>query len=189
MKKNTFSVLVENEPGILTRITSLFTRRGFVYNSITFGPCERKNKSRITIVTPGDERKAHQIRQQLLKLVNVVQIDDLTLAPSVQRELLLIKVKYRKSDFSIDRNILDLTNLFRAKIVDVGSQQIIIEFCGDPGKVAAFLKLISNYQITQINRTGRIGIFRDSNIDTPFINNAKGYYGSENRYMFGSGGT
>lgn len=166
MMKHTLSVLVEDESGVLTRISGLFARRGFNIDSLAVGPAERVGVSRITMVITGDNRIIEQITKHLYKLVNVLKVQDITNIPCVERELMLIKVR------TIEKNrseILEIANIFRARIVDLSESFVILEITGDPGKIAAIENLLQKYGICEIARTGKISLIRESKINTEIL--------------------
>jgi acetolactate synthase-1/3 small subunit len=165
--KHTLSVLVEDESGVLTRIASLFARRGFNIDSLAVGPSEQPSISRITMVVPSNKKTIEQIKKQLYKLVNILRIQDITDIPCVERELMLIKVNTNDSKRT---EILDIVKIFRSKVVDVSLESIIIEVSGDPGKISAIEQVLSKFGIIEIVRTGKISLLRDSQVDTKFIN-------------------
>ena len=165
--KHTLSVLVEDESGVLTRIAGLFARRGFNIESLAVGPAEEVGVSRITMVVPSDERTIEQLTKQLYKLVNILKVEDITNLPCIERELMLIKVKTELDERS---RILEIATVFRAHIVDLSENSIIIEATGDPGKIAALEQLLSRFAIQEIARTGKISLVRGSQISTSYIN-------------------
>ena len=166
--KHTLSVLVEDESGVLSRISSLFARRGFNIESLAVGPTEEIGVSRIVMVVPGDNRTIDQLIKQLYKLVNVLKVQDVTNIPSVERELLLIKVQTNSKNRT---EILEIVNIFRALIVDMANNHIIIEITGNPGKIVAFEQLMQQFQIQEIARTGKISLTRESKINTLSLRN------------------
>jgi acetolactate synthase-1/3 small subunit len=157
--KHTLSVLVEDESGVLTRIAGLFARRGFNIDSLAVGPAEQKGISRITMGVPGDERTIEQLTKQLYKLVNILKVEDITNIPCVERELMLLKVH---ADDTNKSKILEIVKIFRARIVDFAEESLIIEITGNPGKVAAIQKIVSKFGISEIARTGKIALVRES---------------------------
>ena len=165
--KHTLSVLVEDESGVLTRIAGLFARRGFNIESLAVGPAEEVGISRITMVVPSDERTIEQLTKQLYKLVNILKVEDITNLPCIERELMLIKIKTELDERS---KILEIATVFRAHIVDLSENSIIIEATGDPGKIAALEQLLSKFAIQEIARTGKISLVRGSQISTNYIN-------------------
>nr|YP_010986020.1 acetolactate synthase small subunit [Polyopes affinis]WOL36938.1 acetolactate synthase small subunit [Polyopes affinis] len=164
--KHTLSVLVEDESGVLSRIAGLFARRGFNIESLAVGPAEKIGVSRITMIVPGDNRTIEQLTKQLYKLVNILKVQDITNIPCVERELVLIKVQALPQHRS---SILDIANVFRAKIVDIAQEYLIIEVTGDPGKMVAIEQLLNRYGIIEIARTGKISLIRSSNINTELL--------------------
>jgi acetolactate synthase-1/3 small subunit len=164
--KHTLSVLVEDEAGALTRITGLFARRGFNIESLAVGPAEQVGISRLTMVVVGDDRVIEQLSKQLYKLVNVLKVQDLTEAPSVERELMLLKVNATSATRS---EVLELTHIFRAKVVDVAEEALILEVVGDPGKMVAIVQVLQKFGIREIVRTGKISLVRESRVNTEFL--------------------
>jgi acetolactate synthase-1/3 small subunit len=162
--KHTLSVLVEDESGVLTRIAGLFARRGFNIDSLAVGPAEQKGISRITMGVPGDERTIEQLTKQLYKLVNILKVEDITNIPCVERELMLLKVNTTKNTRS---EILEIVKIFRAQVVDLAENSLIIEITGNYGKMGAIEKILAKFGIIEIARTGKISLVRDSiNITT-----------------------
>ena len=157
MSKVTLAVLVNNEPGVLSRVAGLFTRRGYNIHSLAVGPTEDNSISRITIVVEEDEQRLEQVTKQLHKLVDVLKITDLTYEERVERELALIKVKGDKRS-----EILQIVDIFRAKIVDVSPKEVMVEVTGDMEKVDAFIQMLDSYGITEIVRTGKIALARSA---------------------------
>ena len=164
--KHTLSVLVEDESGVLTRIAGLFARRGYNIESLAVGPAEQFGISRITMVLPGDYRTIEQLTKQLYKLINVLKVQDITSLPCVERELMLLKVSAHNE---IKSQIIELANVFRAKIVDFAENTLTLEVTGDPGKMAAIEQLLSKYGILEIARTGKISLIRESNVNTEYL--------------------
>lgn len=164
--KRTISVLVEKDAGGLVRIISLLTRRRFQIESITMAACERKCYERITIVvinqSDGSDA-ASQLTKQIKKLINVVNAQDITYLPLVQRELVLVKLQVN----IIEREeIINLADIFRFKITDITESTLILEVTADPGKIAAIQKILKKYNILQLSRTGEIAITRESSVST-----------------------
>jgi acetolactate synthase-1/3 small subunit len=157
--KHTLSVLVEDESGVLTRIAGLFARRGFNIDSLAVGPAEQPGISRITMGVPGDEGTIEQLTKQLYKLVNILKVQDITEIPCVERELMLLKVKAKDQNKS---RILEIVKIFRASIVDFAEESFIIEVTGSPGKVGAIQKILSKFGISEIARTGKVALVRES---------------------------
>ena len=163
---HTLSVLVEDESGALSRIAGLFARRGFNTDSLAVGPAESPGISRITMVVEADELTLQQMSKQLDKLVNVISVLDLTSLPAVERELMLLKVSA-----SADQRgkILDLVQVFRAKVVDASDEALTLEVVGDPGKLVALEKLLQPYGILEIARTGKVSLKRASGVNTEML--------------------
>ena len=159
MTRHTLSVLVENKSGVLARVSALFSRRGFNIESLAVGPTEHPTTSRMTIVVTVDDLPLEQVTKQLNKLVNVLKIVELDPAQSVQREHLLIKVRVDNSNRS---QILEAVTLFRARVVDVATDALVIEVTGDSGKVQALLRVLEPYGIKEIAQSGLLAIGRGS---------------------------
>ena len=155
--KHTLVALVEDKPGVLNRVSSLLRRRNFNIESIAVGHTEQSNLSRMTIIVEGDDAKVEQVRKQLDKVVDVVKIVDITNNESVARELALIKVKATASTRS---EIIQMVDIFRANIVDVSSDSLMVEVTGDEDKVNSLLELLRGFGIREIARTGRIALTR-----------------------------
>ena len=164
--KHTISVLVEDEAGVLTRIAGLFARRGFNIESLAVGPAEQSGVARITMVVPGDDQIIEQLTKQLYKLINVLKVQDITEVPSVERELMLMKINATSSTRA---EIIDLAQIFRARVVDVGDDSITIEVVGDPGKMVAIVQLLSRFGLREIARTGKIALIRESGVNTEYL--------------------
>ncbi len=164
--KHTLSVLVEDQSGALSRISGLFARRGFNIDSLAVGPAESPGISRLTMVVEGDNETLQQMSKQLDKLVNVLNVIDLTIIPAVERELMLLKVSATADQRT---HILDLVQVFRAKVVDVSDEALILEVVGDPGKLVAIQKLLKPYGILEIARTGKVALERASGINTEML--------------------
>ncbi len=158
MNRHIFSVLVEDSPGVLSRVTGLFSRRGFNIESLAVGSSEQPETSRITIVVSGNDAQIEQVKKQLNKLIEVIRVLDITHTSHVERELALIKVKAEPGD---DRSeVMQVAGIFRAKVIDVGSDSLMIEITGDSGKIAAMENLLSPYGIIEMVRTGKIALQR-----------------------------
>ncbi|WP_213814227.1 acetolactate synthase small subunit [Glaciihabitans sp. dw_435] len=153
------SLLVEDKPGLLTRVAGLFARRGFNIESLAVGKSEIEGLSRITVVVDVEELPLEQVTKQLNKLINVIKIVELEPAQSVTREHLLIKVRV---DNSTRSQILEAVNLFRAHVVDVATDALVIEATGDSGKVQALLRVLEPYGIKEIAQSGLLAIGRGS---------------------------
>ncbi|MCL2503910.1 MAG: acetolactate synthase small subunit [Coriobacteriia bacterium] len=155
--QHTLSVVVENKPGVLTRVTSLFARRGFNIDSLAVGTTEDPTLSRITIVCSAADASLEQITKQVYKLINVIKVQDLDPAESVERELVLFKVN---APAERRHEIIEIANVFRAKIVDVGRNSLTIEATGASDKVGAMEDLFRAYGIKEMARTGKIALTR-----------------------------
>ncbi len=170
--KHTLSVLVEDESGVLSRISGLFARRGFNIDSLAVGSAEKQGISRITMSVQGDNRTIEQLIKQLYKLINILEVQNVTNIPCIERELMLIKISISPSSRS---SILEISNIFRAKVVDISNISLTLEVTGDPGKIFAIQNLLNQYQILAIARTGKITLVRDSNVDTEFLKKSLQY--------------
>jgi acetolactate synthase-1/3 small subunit len=157
MSRHTLSVLVENKPGVLARVAGLFSRRGFNIESLAVGPTEHPEISRMTIVVAVEDRPLEQVTKQLNKLVNVLKIVELDPVQSVQRELLLVKVR---ADAAVRSSVLEVTQLFRAKIVDVGTESVTIEATGTADKLEALVKVLEPYGIREMVQSGMVAVGR-----------------------------
>ncbi|MBR6476890.1 MAG: acetolactate synthase small subunit [Lachnospiraceae bacterium] len=157
MQKKVFQLLANNTSGVLSRITGLFSRRSYNIESITAGVTADPKYSRITIVTSGDDEILEQIEKQLAKLVDVKDIKELKPDESVYRELCLIKIK---ADAAQRQNVISVVNVFRANVVDVSSDSLIVEITGNQSKIEAFINLLEGYEILEIARTGLAGLSR-----------------------------
>lgn len=157
--KHTLVALVEDKPGVLNRVASLFRRRGFNIESIAVGHSEQLGLSRMTVVVDGDFAQVEQVRKQLDKLINVVRVSDITEENIVARELALIKVKATAATRS---EIIQIIDIFRANIVDVASDSLTVEVTGDEDKVKSLLELLRSFGVKEISRTGRIALTRGS---------------------------
>ncbi len=157
MSSHVLSLLVENRPGLLTRVAGLFARRGFNIESLAVGVTEVPGISRITVVVDVEGLPLEQVTKQLNKLVNVIKIVELDPAASVQREHMLIKVR---TDNASRSNVLEVVNLFRASIVDYASDALVVEVTGDKGKVDAMLRALEPFGIKEIAQSGLVAIGR-----------------------------
>jgi acetolactate synthase I/III small subunit len=164
--KHTISVLVEDEAGVLTRIAGLFARRGFNIESLAVGPAEQVGVSRITMVVPGDDSIIEQLIKQLYKLISVLKVQDITQIPCVERELMLVKVKATASNRS---EVIQVAQIFRARIVDISEDNLTIEVVGDPGKMVAIIQMLNKFGIREIARTGKIAMTRESGVNTEYL--------------------
>ncbi|MHB1344457.1 MAG: acetolactate synthase small subunit [Thermoleophilia bacterium] len=159
--KHTLSVLVENKPGVLNRIAGLFARRGFNIESLAVGETEDPKISRMTITVDGHDQPLEQVTKQLHKLINVIKITDLDPASSVDRELVMVKVRADPSNRS---EIMQIVEIFRAKIIDVSKTMLVIEVTGTREKVTAIVKLLRPFGIVELVRTGRIAMSRGTEL-------------------------
>jgi acetolactate synthase I/III small subunit len=155
--RHTLSVLVQNKPGVLARTAGLFSRRGYNIESLTVGVTENENVSRMTIVVAGDDTVVEQVTKQLNKLIEVIKVSDLTKESYVDRELVLVKVS---ADSSTRGEIMQLVDVFRARIVDVATKSLIIEVTGDAGKITALVDTLTQFGIKEIVRTGTLALGR-----------------------------
>jgi acetolactate synthase-1/3 small subunit len=155
--KATLSVLVENKPGVLTRVAGLFARRGFNIDSLVVAETENPEVSRMTITVDERDQSVEQVTKQLHKLINVIKITTLEPTESVERELLLIKVR---ADTTSRSEIMQMVEIFRAKIVDVDREVLIIEMTGTREKVSAFMELLEPFGVIELMRTGRLAMGR-----------------------------
>jgi len=151
MKKHTIAVIVNDQPGVLQRVSGLFGRRGFNIESITVGASEEKGLSRMVIVTTGDDHTLEQITKQLYKLIDVIKVIDLSSNPLVGRELALIKVNAEPSSRP---EILGVVETFRAAVVDIGTHTLMVQVVGDTEKIDAMIELLVPYGIRELSRTG-----------------------------------
>lgn len=157
MQKRVFQLLVDNTSGVLSRISGLFSRRGYNIESITAGTTADPKITRITIVASGDDDILEQIEKQVRKLVDVRDIHELRHDESVYRELAMVKVLAKDEQ---RQGIIAITNIFRGNIIDVGPESLMIEITGNTGKIDAFLRLLDNYTIVELARTGIAGLGR-----------------------------
>ncbi len=159
MNKHVLSVLVQNHFGVLSRIAGLFSRRGYNIDSLTVGVTENPSISRMTIAVTGDDYILEQMTKQLNKLIDVIKVVELKPEKSVHRDLVLIKVKANSKERTA---INETVNIFRANIVDISSETLIVELTGDSGKISAFIDVIKPFGILELVRTGFTGIQRGS---------------------------
>jgi acetolactate synthase-1/3 small subunit len=164
--KHTLSVLAEDEAGVLTRIAGLFARRGFNIESLAVGPAEQSGISRITMVVFGDDMAIEQVTKQLYKLINVIKVQDITEVPCIERELMLLKVNATSSNRS---EIIELAQIFRARVVDLGEDALTLEVVGDPGKMVAIVQTLGRFGLREIARTGKISLIRESGVNTEYL--------------------
>lgn len=158
MRAHTLSVLVENRAGVLSRVSGLFSRRGFNIESLAVGTCEEPGMSRITIVVIGDDQMVEQVKKQLHKLIDVIRISDLTERAYIDRELALIRVTAEPGTGRAE--VMQIADIFRAQIVDVGAKTVVLEVTGDSEKIDALEELLRQYGIKEFVRTGKIALPR-----------------------------
>jgi acetolactate synthase-1/3 small subunit len=159
MSRHTLSVLVENKPGVLARIAGLFSRRGFNIDSLAVGPTEHPEVSRMTIVVNVEESPLEQVTKQLNKLVEVIKIVELDGGASVSRELLLVKVK---ADAATRGQVLEVVQLFRAKVVDVAADALTVQVVGNQDKLEDFLRIVEPFGVRELVQSGMVAIGRGS---------------------------
>ncbi|WP_334109562.1 acetolactate synthase small subunit [Thermodesulfitimonas autotrophica] len=155
--RHTLAVLVENNPGVLARVAGLFSRRGFNIESLAVGETENPAISRMTIVVAGDDRVLEQVTKQLRKLVEVIKVQDVTRMEYVDRELALIKVNAEPSKRA---EIIQIVEIFRAHIVDIGRKTLVVEVTGDEGKINALVNALKPFGIREMVRTGKVAMLR-----------------------------
>lgn len=155
--RHTISVLVENKFGVLARISGLFSGRGFNIDTLNVAPTHDPALSRITVVVRGDDTVLDQINKQLVKLINVIEVVDFKEGQAVERELVLIKIK---ADSRSRTEIIQIVDIFRAKIINVAPDSVIVEITGDEGKINGFLSLIEGFGVIEIARTGKLAMRR-----------------------------
>lgn len=157
MTRHTLSVLVEDQPGVLARIASLFSRRGFNIESLAVGPTEHVGMSRMTIAVNVDDLPLEQVTKQLNKLVNVLKIVELDATSAIQRELILVKVK---ADSQTRSQVLETVQLFRAKVVDVSPNAVVIEATGNADKLEALLRVLEPFGVKELVQSGMVAVGR-----------------------------
>lgn len=157
MKKMVLSLLVDNTSGVLSRVSGMFSRRGYNIDSLTVGVTENPQFSRMTVAVSGDDRILNQIKKQLLKLEDVISITELKDGESVCRELVLIKVK---TSIEERQQIISLADVFRANVVDVSKESVMIEIIGNVSKIEGFIRLLDGFTIEEMVRTGLTGLTR-----------------------------
>ena len=163
--RKVLSLLVENNPGVLSRVAGLFSRRGYNITSLTVGETANPAYSRMTVVAEGDEQILEQIKKQLGKLIDVIHIKTLKQDASVCRELILVKIRVADEQ---RQSVIAMADVFRGKVVDVGLDSMIIELTGQQNMLVAFLRLLRDYEILELARTGITGLSRGSE-DVRFI--------------------
>lgn len=161
---HTIALIVENKAGVLVRIAGLFSRRGFNIDSLTVGATDNPDYSRMTITVEGDEVVLEQVTKQLNKLINVIRVSEMDPNESVDRELAIIKVAAKKEDRS---EIMQIVSVFRAKIIDVSPRSLIIEVTGTNDKVEAMVRLLRQFGIKEMARTGRVSMVRGTKAVVP----------------------
>ncbi|CAJ64482.1 MULTISPECIES: acetolactate synthase small subunit [Frankia] len=159
MTRHTLSVLVENKPGVLARVSGLFSRRGFNIESLAVGPTEHPDVSRMTIVVAVEDLPLEQVTKQLNKLVNVLKIVEMDTSVSVQRELMLVKVR---AEASVRSQVLETVALFRAKVVDVAPDAVTIEATGTRDKLDALIRMLEPFGIRELVQSGMVALGRGS---------------------------
>ena len=155
--RHTLSVLVENKPGALTRVTSMFARRGYNIQSLAVGPTERRDISRLTLRVDCNEQSLEQIEKQMHKLVNVLRVQELVPGESVERELALLKVAAPASKRA---ELIALADAFGARVADLGTDSIVFELVGTPEEIDSFEELVRPHGLQELGRTGRLGLAR-----------------------------
>ena len=155
--RHTISILVENKFGVLARVAGMFSGRGFNIDTLNVGPTLDSTTSRMTIVVRGDDKVLAQVTKQLEKLVDVIDVQDFREEDSVDRELVLFRVK---ADSSTRAEVMQICDIFRAKIINVAKDNVIIELTGDDGKTSAFLDLAAQFGIIDLARTGKLALSR-----------------------------
>jgi len=155
--KHTLAVLVENQPGVLSHVAGLFARRGYNIESLAVGETEDSSISRITLVVEGDEKVIEQVSKQLNKQVEVIKVNDITNDEIVVRQLLLLKVA---ADLAARQEIMQIVEIFRCRIVDIGKRSLIVEATGDEEKIQAIIKSLRPFGIQELVRTGNVAMVR-----------------------------
>ncbi|MDM7938923.1 MAG: acetolactate synthase small subunit [Methanothrix sp.] len=159
--RHTIAVIVENKSGVLTRIAGLFSRRSFNIDSLSVGATDNPDYSRMTITVEGDKDVLEQVIKQLSKLINVIRVSELVPSESVERELAVIKVT---ADKDTRGEIMQIANIFRAKVIDVSARSMIIEVTGDEEKINAIVQLLRQFGIKEMARTGKVSMVRGTRV-------------------------
>jgi len=159
--RHTIAVIVENKSGVLTRIAGLFSRRSFNIDSLSVGATDNPDYSRMTITVEGDKDVLEQVIKQLSKLINVIRVSELAPSESVERELAVIKVT---ADKDTRGEIMQIANIFRAKVIDVSARSMIIEVTGDEEKINAIVQLLRQFGIKEMARTGKVSMVRGTRV-------------------------
>ena len=157
-EQHILTLLVDNEPGVLSRVAGLFSGRGFNIESLCVAPTMDANISRITVTTKANPPLIEQVEKQLNKLINIIKVRNLSIEQAVKREMALIRVK---ANAQTRAEVLRIVDIFRCKVVDVGAEQYTLEVTGDKGKIEALLRLLKPIGIKEIARTGTVALFRD----------------------------
>ena len=156
--RHTFAVLVENHPGVLSKVAGLFARRGFNIESLVVSETEDSSASRMTIVVEGDTRVLEQVGKQLNKLVDIIKVTDITNEETVDRQLCLIRVQ--TTDIDNRQEIMQITEVFRCHVVDISPKSLIVEATGDEGKIQAIIRALKPFGIAELVRTGKVAMVR-----------------------------
>jgi len=164
--RHTISVLIDNNSGVLTRITGLFARRGYNILGLSVGPTEKEYLSRLIIIVNNEEEIVEQLIKQLYKFVNVRKIQDITNVANVNRELMLLKVRVTEQTRT---EILDIVKIFGAKIVDFSEDSLTIEVTGEYGKIEVIEKLLKKFTVLELAKTGTIALLRSSNVSSQYL--------------------
>jgi acetolactate synthase-1/3 small subunit len=162
-RNHTVVAIVEDKPGVLMRVSSLFRRRGFNIESLVVGPTEEAGLSRITLTVDGESAPIEQVEKQLYKLIDVIKVSDLTQEDMIARELALIKVRCN----NVNRHeLLDIANVFRADVVDIATSSLILQVVGDEDKINGLVKMLEPYGIRELSRTGMMAMVRGAKTTT-----------------------